>query len=426
MLRLLTFREIPCLLDGENNQIELSNQEMALLVYAVVEKQGEKAKDFVGELLSTRSKNKRGLVAKYLSTLADHLPEQCFVSSDPVEFAGITCDAVELQNAADERVFPNPQARTLYQRPFLGSFSGGRHATEFGLWRDFKAELLRKKMEILWHRELLAAKEAGDFAVIRELALWAVDRDPAWEEAHELVILTSPPKEAVKRAEMSMQLIERSIGDASPKLQTLYEESLVAAARNDFTAELPRPWVNVSRGVPQDAPRPRRSAEVRYEYDVFLASPMDALPAGEYEADRETISTLAQRLRATPGTETVFYAGDTRQTRARFDDPARALRSNLEVLRSSRTFVMIYPSPLPSSTLVEASFALAWGIPGMLCVRERKDLPYLLRSVTDIYPEMLIRSFVDLEDLYQVITEELMEHAAAFAAVPPARPVGFR
>lgn len=426
MLALTTFG-IPALHDGDGREIRLGKQEMALLVYLAVESGEPRGRDYLGDLLSWKSEDPRGLVNAYLSRLRKKLPGGCVVGGEAPRVSEVRCDAVVLRDTAANRSAPGWDALQLYRGRFLEHFFPGRHAAGFGTWAQTTARALRQRMEILWQREMNAALQgAGDWARVRELALWGLKVDGEWEEALARLMKAEMelgnPDAAIVWADPVLARLKKT-KRSPPRQLTLLREQAEQARERQFAREAPPPppiemnsrgellalgHVDWSGSVA--APRVEQAAARRgaFEWDLFVASPMDALSSDDlYEGDQRTVSGLVEKLRAFPGLERIFYAGETRPTRGHFNDPSVSLRGNLKALRASRAFVMIHPDRLPSSTVVEATFALAWEIPGILFVRRRDDLPFLLRSVTDVFPTMLVRTFVDLENLREVLLEEL-------------------
>jgi hypothetical protein len=283
-------------------------------------------------------------------------------------------------------------------------------------------------MEILWHREMNAALQApSGWTRVRELAIWGLDVDPGWDAAlarlMEAEIALDNPHAAIVWAEPLFERLKKARRPI-PRQLVLLRDKAEAARDSKYAREAASPerrtgldarrepgtfgHTEVDRDPIPPLADPAATRAGRFEWDIFLASPMDAFPDDDlYEGSHRTVTDLVSRLRTLAGLERIFFAGQARPTRGHFNDPSVSLRGNLLALRTSRTFVMIHPDRLLSSTIVEATFALAWEIPGILFVRRRDDLPFLLRSVTDVFPTMLVRTFVDFDDLMDVLLAEL-------------------
>jgi hypothetical protein len=135
------------------------------------------------------------------------------------------------------------------------------------------------------------------------------------------------------------------------------------------------------------------------KYELFIAAPMSALGNDEaYAVGRRNILELMERLSTTHGLEPIYYAGAAITDSTAFTGEANALRRDLEALRGSRLFVLIYPSKIVTSALVEVGYALALRLPCLLLVSDKNDLPYLLNQVeasepSDLLPPLRIRLF---------------------------------
>jgi len=129
----------------------------------------------------------------------------------------------------------------------------------------------------------------------------------------------------------------------------------------------------------------------RPSYDLFIAAPMNALDEEAYDAGRDFVLELKKSLSTSYGLGRIYFAGTEATGRQAFTQEAAALRRDLEALRSSRLVVLIYPGKVVTSALVEIGYALALGLPCLLLVRDRDDLPYLLRRADqeaggDLFP----------------------------------------
>ena len=113
--------------------------------------------------------------------------------------------------------------------------------------------------------------------------------------------------------------------------------------------------------------------------DVFLAIPM--LAADDYEASRHRAKRIVEALQLHCGVREVFWAGQTIEDSDHFEDPSVGLGRNMPYFRSATKFVMVYPEKVASGVLVEAGLAMALRAPAVYFVRDRSDLPWILRDV---------------------------------------------
>ncbi|XGV97895.1 MAG: nucleoside 2-deoxyribosyltransferase [Leptolyngbya sp. BL-A-14] len=151
-------------------------------------------------------------------------------------------------------------------------------------------------------------------------------------------------------------------------------------------------------------PQPVSDDSVEYEYDVFLSSPMAAMPSDEdYINEREDVLDFMGTLRTYCQLNKIFYAGLELGSQDDFEgDEALAARVDFEAIRKSRYFILIYPARLASGVLVEAGYALALNKPSVYFVKDRSNLPYILQHLhgidnVEIYP------YSGLSDLKTII-----------------------
>jgi hypothetical protein len=143
----------------------------------------------------------------------------------------------------------------------------------------------------------------------------------------------------------------------------------------------------------RDLRSPRPVQPFKLQYDVFLASPMAALEEeGAYAAQRAEIAAIKDALRAHSSIGKIYDAGE-KITGAKWDPKDTAAEVDLEALRHSRYFLLIYPTRLASSVLFEAGYALGMGKPSVYVARKAEALPYLMQELNNlsrIYPQVRI------------------------------------
>jgi hypothetical protein len=108
---------------------------------------------------------------------------------------------------------------------------------------------------------------------------------------------------------------------------------------------------------------------------------MTSVPKPEYEKLMYTIEALTAAIVAR-GFSVYSAAGRIGKD---VDPEAIAAETDLAALIASRNFLMIYPSRLLSSCLLEAGYALVAGTPSVYFVRTDDDLPYLLRGAVESF-----------------------------------------
>lgn len=150
------------------------------------------------------------------------------------------------------------------------------------------------------------------------------------------------------------------------------------------------------------AERPRT-----YQWDVFLAAPMAACADEEsYQRERDSALRVLAALRTHCGYRRIYFAGEHLETLEEFEAADVSLSEDLEALRQSRYFVLLYPEKLVTSALAEAGAALALGIPSIYHVRSHWDLPFLLREAPqadqDGVPRVKVYEFSDVREIEQL------------------------
>lgn len=145
-------------------------------------------------------------------------------------------------------------------------------------------------------------------------------------------------------------------------------------------------------------------------YDLFIAAPMSALDTAGYAEGRAEVLALMDRLSAVHGFKRIYFAGAAISGPEAFTAGADALHRDVEGLRSSRLFTLLYPTKIVTSALVEVGYALALQLPCLLLVRDESDLPYLLRQAEkreagDMLPPVKIAIYREPEHAARTIAE---------------------
>jgi pimeloyl-ACP methyl ester carboxylesterase len=132
----------------------------------------------------------------------------------------------------------------------------------------------------------------------------------------------------------------------------------------------------------------------RFKHDVFLATAMAALDTEEqYQSYRKEALEIAECLKDTCGFRSIFYAGANLKTKNEFEAADFSLSEDLEALRRSKYFLLVYPERIVSSVLFEAGLALALGKPSVYIVRDRKQLPFLMKQAEQAELPAMVRLY---------------------------------
>jgi hypothetical protein len=143
------------------------------------------------------------------------------------------------------------------------------------------------------------------------------------------------------------------------------------------------------------------------EFDVFVAVPMAAIDAGDYQPNRQLALQVCDALRQNCAVRNIFCAASDITSPDEFEEPSVGLARNSGPFHSARYFVMILPEKSASSVLVEAGMAIAHGMSSTYFVRKRDDLPWILQDVgssgSAAYPPVRIVEYRSDEELIKKI-----------------------
>jgi len=127
------------------------------------------------------------------------------------------------------------------------------------------------------------------------------------------------------------------------------------------------------------------------KYDVFISTPMAAWGNAEkYEAQRNEIINIRNALKSECKFKRIFYAGDEIDSMDNFEAKDISAKEDIDAIKVSKYFLLIYPESLPSGALVEAGTAIAEGISCLFFVPDRKTLPFMLEQADQAFDNIKI------------------------------------
>lgn len=125
------------------------------------------------------------------------------------------------------------------------------------------------------------------------------------------------------------------------------------------------------------------AARIPGMYDLFISCPMSSIKGEKIDQMHLIVDSILAAV------EENGYSAYSALRRVgnpeNFDPEAIAAETDFVALKSSRNFLMIYPSKTLSSCLLEAGYALVEGIPSTYFVQNDDDLPYMLRGALESF-----------------------------------------
>lgn len=154
-------------------------------------------------------------------------------------------------------------------------------------------------------------------------------------------------------------------------------------------------------------------ARPRSSWDVFLSAPMAAYRTEKKYREQHAIveqvfTTLVKDCKLQ-----VYWAGEKIRSMKDFDTLDLSVDADLSALHSSTSFMLIYPERLTSSVLFEAGYALALDKGSHYFVRDRKDLPFLMRELPGRDRRVTIHAEEDWKD-YEGLCRRLRQSSGSW------------
>lgn len=141
-------------------------------------------------------------------------------------------------------------------------------------------------------------------------------------------------------------------------------------------------------GRPTDDPKistdPKESKR-HHRYDIFVSAPLAGFATDkEIQADHDRVLPLVKCLEKELGLE-VFWAGRNICSRADFEAADIAVVDDVQAIRDSKYFLLLYPNKIVSSVLFEAGIALRSCLVSIYIVKNKEDLPFLMDSAAQAF-----------------------------------------
>ena len=140
----------------------------------------------------------------------------------------------------------------------------------------------------------------------------------------------------------------------------------------------------------------------KFTYDVFLSAPMAAVKDSDYELFTKKILEIKAALMSECDFGTIYYAAENIKTKDKFEAKNVAIKKDLNALKDSRIFIMIFPEEIVSSVLFEAGFALSLGKPSHY-FGHTDNFPFLMQEANNVFDFVKIHNEASLESILATI-----------------------
>ena len=139
-----------------------------------------------------------------------------------------------------------------------------------------------------------------------------------------------------------------------------------------------------------------------YVWDVFLAAPMASLSSDSFKTTTEKIKEIKQALETECDFQKVFFAGSNMGSKVDFHAADVSIEMDINALKESRYFILLYPEKIVSSVLFEAGIALALGKPSFY-FSTLNNLPFLMQQANQRFDFVKIHPADNFEQILTII-----------------------
>ena len=144
------------------------------------------------------------------------------------------------------------------------------------------------------------------------------------------------------------------------------------------------------------------SAKKDNSWDVFLAAPMAALSNEEFKSVNAKIIDIKEALQVECNFKKVFYAGENMSGQEDFESADISIETDIDIIKDSKYFVLIYPEKIVSSVIFEAGIALALGKPSFY-FGNPDAFPFLMREANNKFSFVKIHAANNLDEIMRCI-----------------------
>ena len=135
-----------------------------------------------------------------------------------------------------------------------------------------------------------------------------------------------------------------------------------------------------------------------YKWDVFLAAPMAALQDSDFESVTNKIMEIKKVLEDECDFKRIFFAGNNMTSKDQFDPASLSIEIDINELKESRYFILIYPEKIVSSVLFEAGIALTLGKPSFY-FGKKGNFPFLMQEANLKFNHVNIHEAASLDKI---------------------------
>jgi nucleoside 2-deoxyribosyltransferase len=139
-----------------------------------------------------------------------------------------------------------------------------------------------------------------------------------------------------------------------------------------------------------------------YAWDVFLAAPMASLSSDTYKQTTDKIKEIKRALEIECGFQQVFFAGSNLDSQGEFHAADVSIEMDINAMKKSRIFILLYPEKIVSSVLFEAGIALALGKPSFY-FSAMENLPFLMQQANQRFDFVKIHPADSFEKILTII-----------------------
>ena len=139
-----------------------------------------------------------------------------------------------------------------------------------------------------------------------------------------------------------------------------------------------------------------------YKYDVFLAAPMAALSNDDFESALRKENQIKKALEEECNFSRVFFAGTNMRTKDDFETADVSIETDVNAIKESQYFVMVYPEKIVTSVLFEAGIAFALGKPSFYFGQQR-HFPFLMQQAHQRFDHVKLYEADSLDKIIQII-----------------------
>ncbi len=198
--------------------------------------------------------------------------------------------------------------------------------------------------------------------------------------------------------------------DTKKLVKTIAQAVQSDSEQETLDAQFEKWWPELHSFLEKLRSQAETNREISSQYELFVSAPMTALKYADvdYEEVRAVVVEAITYIERTKNSD-LIYSALKRVIQLEDVEPSKlAFDKDMEALRRSQNYLLIYPAPCPTSALFEAGYAFALLKPSIYLVQHGVTPPFVLDgAAAHDAKHVSILEYSNLEQMLNILEKYL-------------------